>query len=384
MIRIDDGRHRFDESVKRCPRFEHALRGTAVAALHSMKNLLLPLIIASSIVACNVAPGEDLASTDSSVKCKKKKKKKEKKKDDDDDDDDDKKDKKEKKKKNDEECKEEDGDADDGKAPAATSGVPKADPKYAGKGSPHPWCKAASYTGEKTLPFQADLPPEKTSDLRPFRYAKFGQLTIAMGPVGKSETGAVKDFARSFMPSSANPTALRHCTYFFNMSEDKTGPAQAYDVADQSAEDNTSFNWTYVSNPAKTPDVAQLEREYAAVASVLFSDKSTATFTSAAPEGKKDPFIDGRPVVPLLACAQAAGVVVMGCDSNHHRGPTVEGRFLAFAGCTPEDAYATVDTLWGSNGVPPEVRMKLIEQGVADRERFPAAAAGIVERLGGR
>lgn len=65
----------------------------------------------------------------------------------------------------------------------------------------------------------------------------------------------------------------------------------------------------------------------------------------------------------FLSCAQNHKYIAMGCDGQKHRGPSVFGMMLAFSGCSPENAAAIVNTLWGLNNVSKTTRLSIITEG---------------------
>jgi hypothetical protein len=67
--------------------------------------------------------------------------------------------------------------------------------------------------------------------------------------------------------------------------------------------------------------------------------------------------------ISFLSCLENNKILIMGCNAQMHRGPTVFGMLLSFSGCSAEHSAEIVNSLWGLNGVKAEVRLAIIDEG---------------------
>lgn len=159
---------------------------------------------------------------------------------------------------------------------------------------------------------------------------QLGNLVLIGLAVGKSQVASVQTLSNHFSQFAPQE---KNCTWYFNDGND--GAAEA-------------FNHRYVSNPMwKGPEVAE---EFSRVLTSSFSE---------------DP-------VSFMSCAVDHGYIAMGCDGQKHRGPSVFAMFLAYAGCTPQNATAIANNIWGQNGVMVKTREAIANKGKILGDQNPA------------
>lgn len=170
---------------------------------------------------------------------------------------------------------------------------------------------------------------------------KFGDVILLGGAIGYSNARKVREFAEENSTASA---AEKYCTWYYN-----------------DANDNAAgwFNHHYVSNP-KHSTVVTGPKEYRAVL--------------------KDQFAKNK--ISFLSCLENHKFLMMGCDGQMHRGPSVFGMLLGFSGCSPKKALTIVNKLWGKNGVKPEVRQAIIAEGYKLGNEDPEARLRMQKALG--
>lgn len=170
---------------------------------------------------------------------------------------------------------------------------------------------------------------------------KFGDVVLVGGAIGYSNSKKVAEFAEE---NSTASEAEKYCTWYYNEGNDNAAGL---------------FNHFYVSNPKKVTTVTG-PKEYRAVLKDQFA-KSKNSF---------------------LSCIEKHKILVMGCNGQMHRGPTVFGMMLGFSGCSSKNALTIVNKLWGKNGVKPEVRQAIIEEGVKLGNEDPQARLRMQKALG--
>lgn len=159
---------------------------------------------------------------------------------------------------------------------------------------------------------------------------QIGDLRLTGLAVGKSPVASTQALANQFSRFAA---AEKSCTWYFNDGSD--GAAEA-------------FNHRYVSNPSfKGTSIAN---EFEKVLSSSFFQDPTS----------------------FMSCALDHGYIAMGCDGQKHRGPSVFAMVLAFAGCTPQNATAIANKIWGSNGVATATREAIANKGKLLGDANPA------------
>lgn len=197
-----------------------------------------------------------------------------------------------------------------------------------------------SYCDPKTF-YSKEVKLNLTKPLERAHLFKFGDVSLMGVAVGNSKIQRLLDFA------TQNTTAAdseNYCTWYLNKG-------------DSAAEEN--FNHFYLQNP-----------------------KSLKVTTGPAlyREILKDQFAKDRP--NFLTCLQDHKYLAMGCNGQRHRGPTVFGMLLAFSGCSPTNAATIVNTVWGLNGVKPEVRLAIINEGKKLGDEDPEARLRIQKIFG--
>jgi hypothetical protein len=148
---------------------------------------------------------------------------------------------------------------------------------------------------------------------------KLGDVTLVGVAVGESEVDALQSLAAK-TASSLTPDQ-RSCTFYYN---------DGHDAAEE------AFNWHNIPKPLGK-DYAGMTDQYASLLGDVF-DTSEPSF---------------------LSCAATAHYVAMGCDGMQHRGPTVFAATLAYSGCSPEHATGIVNSIWGKNGIEPQMRISI-------------------------
>lgn len=166
--------------------------------------------------------------------------------------------------------------------------------------------------------FQSAEIPTLDKDLKRARAFRLGKVTLAGLGVGDSSSSQVIQLADKFSDAGA---AQGYCTWYVNRGNPSAQKA---------------FNWRYVEKPKSAKVIGQyMER----LAPELASSETS-----------------------LLECAAEHGYVAMGCNGMKHRGPTFFGMLLAYSGCSAESSARIVNTVWGLNGVKPEVRLAIIRE----------------------
>jgi hypothetical protein len=165
-----------------------------------------------------------------------------------------------------------------------------------------------------------EVPSERPGLLRSHAY-HLGNLVLVGVAVGKSQVSSVQDLANDFSQFSADE---KSCTWYLN--DGNGGAAQ-------------SFHHRYVPNPNfKGPEIAE---EYEKTLSDVFFN---------------DP-------VSFMSCAAKHGYIALGCDGQKHRGPSVFAMLLSYAGCSPKNATAIANKVWGTNFVRVETREAIASKG---------------------
>ncbi|MBC7753232.1 MAG: hypothetical protein H7Z71_03270 [Moraxellaceae bacterium] len=154
------------------------------------------------------------------------------------------------------------------------------------------------------------------------RAFKLGQVMIVGGAIGYSRTEKVIEFVENYSDATAED---KYCTWYYNDGNDDASAV---------------FNHYYVTNPKKLT-VTSGPIEYRQVLKDQFAKSKTS----------------------FLSCLEKHKILVMGCNGQMHRGPTVFGMMLSYSGCSSKNSLAIVNHLWGKNGVKSEVRQAIIEEG---------------------
>lgn len=170
---------------------------------------------------------------------------------------------------------------------------------------------------------------------------KFGNVILLGGAIGYSNPFKVTGFAEE---NSTVSGAEKYCTWYYNEGNDFA---------------STLFNHFYVSNPQNVTVVTG-PQEYREVLKDQFA-KSNTNF---------------------LSCLESHKYLAMGCNGQMHRGPTVFGMLLSFSGCSSKNSLTIVNKLWGKNGVKPEVRQAIIEEGYKLGNEDPQARLRMQKVLG--
>ena len=170
---------------------------------------------------------------------------------------------------------------------------------------------------------------------------RFGDVILLGGAIGYSNPFKITSFAEE---NSTATSAEKYCTWYYNDGNDFA---------------STLFNHHYVSNPQKVTEVTG-PKEYREVL--------------------KDQFAKAN--LSFLSCLESHKYLAMGCDGQMHRGPTVFGMLLSFSGCSSKNSLAIVNKLWGKNGVKPEVRQAIIEEGYKLGNDDPEARLRMQKALG--
>ncbi len=159
-----------------------------------------------------------------------------------------------------------------------------------------------------------------------------GSVKLLGVAVGGSDTQDLIHFATSH---SNTDSLEKYCTWYLNKGDDNAEAA---------------FNHHYVNNPSSL-NITTGPAQYRQVL--------------------KDEFAKARP--NFLNCIEQNKYLAMGCNGQKHRGPTVFGMLLAFSGCSPQNAATIVNKVWGLNGVKPEVRLAIINEGKLLGDEDPEA-----------
>jgi hypothetical protein len=212
----------------------------------------------------------------------------------------------------------------------AAAGVVRADPAPP---TPEPtFCKPDTF-------FRHEIRPSDDTGLDRLRMFRIGDAVFAGMAIGTSESRAVARLASEHGAGKAD----RLCTWYVNR-----GMTEAEQL----------FHHSYLSHPTSQPLSAAIA-EY------------SSFLKSAIAPGR-----DG-----LLECLADTGYVAVGCNGQLHRGPTVFGMVLAYAGCTPAHALEIVNRIWGANGIPPGTRREIFRASHTLGAEQPAARERILRRL---
>jgi len=151
---------------------------------------------------------------------------------------------------------------------------------------------------------------------------KLGQTTLVGVAVGDSKTPSTQKLALAL--GTSNIDQNKYCTWYF-------------------ATGNETALSNFISHPIQTPFSISVKKS-----AQIFMNAIGTSF-----------FKDGN--LSFMNCAQDQHYIAMGCTEQKHRGPTVFGMLLSFAGCAPTDAATIVNTVWGLNGLNPDVRNEAIK-----------------------
>jgi hypothetical protein len=168
------------------------------------------------------------------------------------------------------------------------------------------------------------------------RVFQVGKVTLAGLGVGGSEVPAVEAFSDHHVrPGSAGPQK-KYCTFYVNEGNDEA---------------SVVFDWEYLPKPSGLSTWA-----YELMTGLTAAEGYHRYYAVHVPR--------------MIACAEDAGYVALGCDGMRHRGPTVFAALLSFSGCPAEQTARTVNAIWGLNGVLAASRLAMIQdaydQGQAD------------------
>jgi hypothetical protein len=191
------------------------------------------------------------------------------------------------------------------------------------------YCSPASFKS-----FEIDSPAAKVERLHAFQ---MGHVYLAGLAVGNSKVSEVKKMASHYSNASAQD---KYCTWYFN---------------DGNSEAEKTFNWKDLPKPT--------------------SDKVINEWTS-----KVLPIFHDN-AVNFVGCAERQKYIALGCQGQKHRGPTVFGMLLAYSGCSPKNAVAIANSLWGSNGIPTSVREKLAQKAYELGQKFPQNSQRLQQAL---
>ncbi len=221
--------------------------------------------------------------------------------------------------------------------PAATFAMgskpkPPTDPEVLEPGEP-------SYCDPKTfLSLEKSVANKSIGNAHMF---KLGDVTVLGAAVGNSDTDSLISYAKS---ASTAGSSDKYCTWYLN---EGNGDAEDF------------FTHIYMTNP-KDLNTSSGPQEYRRKLSQEFATARTS----------------------FLSCASKHKYLAMGCNGMKHRGPTVFGMMLAYSGCKPERASTIVNTLWGLNGVKPEVRLAIIREAKSIGDTDPGSRNSLQEAFG--
>lgn len=170
---------------------------------------------------------------------------------------------------------------------------------------------------------------------------QMGKVMIVGGAIGYSNSEKIAEFVENYSDATA---ADKYCTWYFNEGNDNAA---------------AKFNHLYVTNPKKVTPTSGA-KEYRQVLKDQFAKSKTS----------------------FLSCIEKHKILVMGCNGQMHRGPTVFGMMLGFSGCSSANSLAIVNKLWGKNGVTPEVRQAIIEEGFKMGSEDPQARLRMQKAFG--
>lgn len=170
---------------------------------------------------------------------------------------------------------------------------------------------------------------------------QLGSTKVMGVAVGNSKATDLANFAQKQSTARASD---KYCTWYFNEGDSE---AEAW------------FSHYYLPNP---------------------KGLTTTTGPKIYNDTIKDIFANTLP--SFLSCAQNHKYIAMGCNGQKHRGPTVFGMMLAFSGCSPQNAATIVNNIWGLNGVKPEVRLSIINEGKKLGDADPEARYRMQQAFG--
>ena len=168
---------------------------------------------------------------------------------------------------------------------------------------------------------------------------RLGAVVLAGMAVGYSEAPAVARLAAAHGATSED----RFCTWYVN-----EGNTEAEQL----------FRHVYLPNPAfLSPDKA----------ADIYGNRLGPSF--AEERGS------------VWWCIEERGFVAVGCNGQHHRGPTAFGMVLASLGCSPEHAAEIVNHIWGLSYVPAASRLAAIRRAYDLGALQPALRSRLQQRL---
>lgn len=181
---------------------------------------------------------------------------------------------------------------------------------------------------------------------------RVGQATLVGLAIGFSPVNEVMELARSITSGASEANGF-HTWYF----------SSDYEFA------ASKFNDYDLPSPALS-ELKDIDR-------TTLVDAFDHAFTEMLDPERPRNFINALETDSFLA---------LGCDAERHRGPTVFGMVLAASGCSSQQAAEIVNTVWGLNTVPEDLRLEIIERAskIGDahplwRERLRRVLSGTLE-----
>jgi hypothetical protein len=195
-----------------------------------------------------------------------------------------------------------------------------------------------AYCDPKTFLSKEVDPHEKIWRDRAFR---LGDVLLIGGALGYSRSKKVVEFVEDYSNADSSD---KYCTWYLNQRNDH--------AADK-------FNYFPLPHP-KNLTVETGPQEFGSILKDQFSKSKTS----------------------FLSCIEKHKFLLMGCDGQMHRGPSVFGMMLSFSGCSAANSAKIVNGLWGLNGVKPEVRLAIIEEGRKFGDQDPQARRRMQKAFG--
>lgn len=153
------------------------------------------------------------------------------------------------------------------------------------------------------------------------RVFKIGKLTLAGMAIGYSDAADVAKTATTYGNATS---ANNYCTWYLN-----NGNSEA----------EKNFTWIDLPKPSGS-NYQSMGDQYISLIGGQFDEAE----------------------VSFVSCALNTGYVGIGCNAQHHRGPSVFAMILGYAGCSPQHAAAIANKIWGTNGIKPQMREALAQR----------------------
>jgi hypothetical protein len=180
----------------------------------------------------------------------------------------------------------------------------KAEPAY---------CQPANFKNSEIM-------QQPVNNLQNAHIYKLGNTTVVGLAIGDTNASDTAKLAQHY--SSVGATE-KYCTWYVNEGNTEAEQAFVHEYLDKPGDDAVKYSQEYITKMA--------------------------------------PHIDQNPI-NFVSCIEKRGYIAIGCNGMKHRGPSVFGMLLGYSGCSPANANAIVNQVWGLNGVKENVRVAIIQK----------------------